>query len=459
MFTAGDELKAELANVALDQVDLSTRARNCLINENISTIGQLAELSSWKIMGWRNAGRKTLHELQELLGRFGLKLSDDPNKPPPADPKLLAELLSSSTEMKDVPSLQLSTASDELQGLLVTRVKGLPFSTRAQNVFVQERITFIAELVQLKYHELLRLKNCGRHTIDELAEWLENYGLDLGTPIPDWSFEKALALESTRSEEIAKEARERSRLALESVAPDPDCLEDELARFVKAISNARDTNVLTKLWGWNGEQYRTLESVGDEFGLTRERIRQIEWRALRRLNKHKFDTPFLRATIKTLKAETPDTDIALSDKMRERGVTRKKFNIWSIERAAEIFGLDWYFVRLDVGENKILILERDEPQLRGALSAIRRKTSELGCTNTMSLASELGIGQNRSAVIAKLLERSSAIEWLDGSEHEWLYLRDVPRNRLASVLASVFLSFAVRSAGLDVCQWFLRQEY
>jgi DNA-directed RNA polymerase subunit alpha len=79
MVTAGDELKAELANVALDQVDLSTRARNCLINENISTIGQLAELSLWEIMRWPNAGKKTLLEFQELLGRLGLKLSDDPH--------------------------------------------------------------------------------------------------------------------------------------------------------------------------------------------------------------------------------------------------------------------------------------------------------------------------------------------------------------------------------------------
>jgi hypothetical protein len=214
-------------------------------------------------------------------------------------------------------------------------------------------------------------------------------------------------------------------------------LEDELARIVKAISNERDTKVLTKLWGWNGEQYRTLESVGDEFRLTRERIRQIESRALRRLNKHKFDAPFLRAAIATLKAEAPDTDVALSDKIRERGVTRKKFSIWSIERAAEILGLDWYFVRLDAGENKILVLEREEPQLRGALSAVRRKTSELGCTNTMSLASELGIGQSRSAVLAKFLECSSAIEWLDGSVHEWLYLRDVPRNRLFNLALKV----------------------
>ncbi len=430
----GDDTKAELANVALDQVDLSTRARNCLINENISTVGQLAHLNSSQIMRWRNAGRKTLLELQELLGRLGLKLSDDPSKPPPADCKLLAELLSPSSAGENTLSIDLSAANSELQRLLVTRVKDLPFSTRAQNVLIEKGITFVGELVQLNYHDVLRLHNCGRRTLDELAGWLEDHDLAFTTTIHDWSFQTALSLESTHSEAMVKE---RSQSLLKSIAPDPDCLEDELARIVKAISNERDTSVLTKLWGWNGKLYRTLESVGNEVGLTRERVRQLESRALRRLNKHKMDTPFLHAAIATLKAELPDMDLTLSRKIRERGVSRNDFNIWSIEKAAEIFDLEWPFARLDIGEDTILVRDRDEPRLREVLSVVRRKTSELGCTNTMSLTSEIGIGENRSAVITKLLECSSLIEWLDGPQHEWLYLRDVPRNRLYNLALKV----------------------
>jgi Sigma-70, region 4 len=280
----------------------------------------------------------------------------------------------------------------------------------------------------------LRHKNCGRHTLDELAAWLESHSLAFATSIPDWSFQEASTLESAYCDIIIKA---RSQSLLESVAPDPDCLEDELVRIIKATCNERDAKALAKLWGWNGDLYRTLESVGSEFGLTRERIRQIESRGLRRLNEYKFDTPFLRAAIATLKTEVPDLDLALSGKLRDRGITQKEFNIWSIERAAEIFDLDWPFVRFDVGENKILVFLRDEPQLREAISVVRRKTSELGCTNIMSLASELGIGQNRSAVVAKLLECSSSIEWLDGSEHEWCYLRDIPRNRLYNLALKV----------------------
>jgi DNA-directed RNA polymerase alpha subunit len=145
-----EELRPYLGNIPLDQVDLTTRARNCLINENISTVGQLADLTSTRIMRWRNAGQKTLRELRDVLGRFGLKLSDDPSRPPPADPQLLAELFLPPPKNEATP-IFLKTADGDVQRVLLTRIKDLPFSTRAHNVLAEKGITFVGELVQLNF--------------------------------------------------------------------------------------------------------------------------------------------------------------------------------------------------------------------------------------------------------------------------------------------------------------------
>ena len=51
----------------------------------------------------------------------------------------------------------------------------------------------------------------------------------------------------------------------------------------------RERKIIQLRYGLNDGKYRTLEEVGVEFGITRERIRQIEAVALRRL-KH----PYLR---------------------------------------------------------------------------------------------------------------------------------------------------------------------
>ncbi len=54
---------------------------------------------------------------------------------------------------------------------------------------------------------------------------------------------------------------------------------------VLAILPARDADIVCYYYGLKGEGYMTLEEIGKMFGLTRERVRQIKERALRRLRK------------------------------------------------------------------------------------------------------------------------------------------------------------------------------
>ncbi len=60
------------------------------------------------------------------------------------------------------------------------------------------------------------------------------------------------------------------------------CLRDELEEIMKDLG-PRERAVLELRFGLNDGHPRTLEEVGKKFGVTRERIRQIESKALRRL--------------------------------------------------------------------------------------------------------------------------------------------------------------------------------
>jgi RNA polymerase primary sigma factor len=62
-------------------------------------------------------------------------------------------------------------------------------------------------------------------------------------------------------------------------------LEDIRARIRKALEHltVSQRNVIIMRFGLNGQEAMTLEEVGEAFGLTRERIRQIESKALKRL--------------------------------------------------------------------------------------------------------------------------------------------------------------------------------
>jgi RNA polymerase primary sigma factor len=61
-----------------------------------------------------------------------------------------------------------------------------------------------------------------------------------------------------------------------------DSLKKEIARALSALSN-REAEVLSCYYGLNGVASLTLEEIGDRYGLTRERVRQIRESGTKRL--------------------------------------------------------------------------------------------------------------------------------------------------------------------------------
>ena len=77
-------------------------------------------------------------------------------------------------------------------------------------------------------------------------------------------------------------------LMLNTDAPSPDggLLNDSLrAEIERALStlSSREANIVRLYFGLNGKHPHTLEEIGEEFGLTRERVRQIKEKAIKRL--------------------------------------------------------------------------------------------------------------------------------------------------------------------------------
>ena len=63
-------------------------------------------------------------------------------------------------------------------------------------------------------------------------------------------------------------------------------LKEQLASIIASLSE-REQKIIKMRFGIGGERPHTLEEVGAEFSVTRERIRQIEAKALSKLRKHK----------------------------------------------------------------------------------------------------------------------------------------------------------------------------
>lgn len=74
----------------------------------------------------------------------------------------------------------------------------------------------------------------------------------------------------------------------DSAAPDLKLMEESLAIELKnglSSLSPREYEVLSAFFGINGKTSHTLDEIADLYGLTRERVRQIRERALRRLRR------------------------------------------------------------------------------------------------------------------------------------------------------------------------------
>jgi RNA polymerase primary sigma factor len=77
-------------------------------------------------------------------------------------------------------------------------------------------------------------------------------------------------------------------ISMNDESPDQDLMDQSLKDEVQqglSILSPREVEVLSAYYGLNGFKALTLEEIGELFNLTRERVRQIKERAIRRLRK------------------------------------------------------------------------------------------------------------------------------------------------------------------------------
>jgi len=76
----GNDLVSRLADVPIEELDLSVRALNCLKANEITRVGQLVSLREEELLALRNFGRKSLDEIKEKLVQRGFLTPEELTK-------------------------------------------------------------------------------------------------------------------------------------------------------------------------------------------------------------------------------------------------------------------------------------------------------------------------------------------------------------------------------------------
>jgi len=77
---------------SVDELELSVRSSNCLRAAEIKSIGDLVQKSEAEMLKYRNFGRKSLKEIQDILGEMGLSFGMDLSKFKEARPTVKADI-------------------------------------------------------------------------------------------------------------------------------------------------------------------------------------------------------------------------------------------------------------------------------------------------------------------------------------------------------------------------------
>ena len=220
----------------------------------------------------KNIGRKTARELDQLI-RLQRKNrpEDEPGYESPEESReQLLKIFSGDT-------LSSIRADEILSVRLENVLRGSPF----------EEMSFIQAIESFSHTQalLLRTPNCGRKSLKEFREVCSRHILrrlaEFGRNDP-----KDLTRLLSPNQQIGVPRVEMSSAqSVEDLrSPDHDSVEARLDWLMQNLTD-RAAEILKRRNGIGQDNCETLEEIGSSFGVTRERIRQIESQSIKRLRK------------------------------------------------------------------------------------------------------------------------------------------------------------------------------
>lgn len=173
-----------------------------------------------------------------------------------------------------------------------------------------------------------------------------------------------------RLDDVQERVRQIEQMNLE------EALSDLLAQIVP---EQKRRIAISRRLGWSGKPPRTLEATGKELGLTRERIRQVQSKVLKRLPKaHPVFLPVIESALITLTESAPISDKAATALIAERCYSRSGFHPAAIIATADSLGHEHALQRSRVKSTYFVTTRSIDVQVRAVPNIARRLAGASG---------------------------------------------------------------------------------
>jgi hypothetical protein len=222
-------------------------------------------------------------------------------------------------------------------------------------------------------------------------------------------------------------------------------LETELKDITQALAKGRDIGIIVSSLGGSGQGAKALQAVGDEFSITRERVRQILHGFTQEVQRARPFAPTLRRAIVQISKRLPAAAGDLQEEMRRLGLTQSLFRLDGVISAAEILGLSIPFVMENHRGMWVVVRREDAGLAKTIVQVARKRVSHAGLSKLAGLRDqvrqETGVSIGKP-LLKSVLQSLPSLHWLD-EECDWFFLEDVQRNHLVTRVTKL-LSVAPR---------------
>ena len=191
----------------------------------------------------------------------------------------------------------------------------------------------------------------------------------------------------------------------------------------------RNAAIVARHYGFDGRGGANFQLTGDEFGLTRERVRQIVTESDPRTRLLPGACPALDRVIAFITASLPAQAAEVERKLQAAGLTMRPFRIEGVVNIADLLHRPVPF-RIGALNKKRYVLPVSCPPFGDIVGRARQQVRQHGMATIVELMNEAFRregGPCDAGLIEAILTGQPDFSWLD-RRSGWFWLVDTPRN-------------------------------
>ncbi|MBN1908860.1 MAG: hypothetical protein JW818_03900 [Pirellulales bacterium] len=216
-------------------------------------------------------------------------------------------------------------------------------------------------------------------------------------------------------------------------------IEEELTQLFASTEHERNRQIVTSYYGWRDGRRRTLAQIGAQYGMTRERTRQICARQVKHAKPESLVAPVMDRVLAHLRSALPCPVDTLERDLIERGWTAVGLDLDRVLEGARLLGRETpcTVVRIETGRLAVALEQAEAPAW--IIETAKRELYYRGLTTLKRVNRAL---QRRDGLrvdprlMAEVIQLIDGFRWLD-RRRGWFRSLAVGRHGLPRTIEKV----------------------